>query len=341
MRSTLRDPNGGVLFSQRRKVKARRSKHLAWQTTYTVNRPQLWSAETPNVYQLTIEILDKKSRLLEAISQDIGFRQVKIEEGQLRINGELVQIQGVELNKHPTPNKEVGPLEAMKTEIRSMKAHHVNAVRHLPRDPRWYALCTQMGLYVIDEFDLEGLNLGTNGKVEPASRLNHAATVVREHRNHPSIIAWSLGHEKETLDLMEQLLSSVKTLDPLRPIHYVRIEDEEVPLLGYDWVSSGSFDLNRTTRFSPAIAWSLGSFKGSFQRNWTQLDSVDGFQGAFIGNWKAIDPSDLLAAKYLWQPVDFIWSPDDPAQLILFNQQHFAELTGGELRWKVLENGLV
>ena len=342
VRSTLRDPDGTVLFSHRRKVKDRRSNRLAWKTSYPVNRPQLWTAETPHLYQLTIELLDKKGRMLEAVSQNVGFRQVKIEEGQLRINGKLIQIQGIEFDELAGQHRGGLSLDSMEHEIQLMKFHHVNAIRNLPADPRWYALCDQMGLYVINDLDLDSqvsfkkMDIEVSGRLETDSYLEAATSMVKQYRNHSSVIAWSLGEGNSDAELWQKFLFRVKALDSSRPVCHQYSSRADMNSEGYDLIS-----MEGNAQTSPRIVWALGEQEGGFQRKWMQLDSTRGFQGAFIGRWNRIDQVDLLAAKYLWQPVNFIWTPDNPSLLTLLNQQYFASLTEGELRWKVLEDGQV
>jgi len=126
-----------------------------------------WTAETPNLYRLTLELLDKNHRTVEALTTMVGFRSVVIKNGQLLINDQPVYFKGV--NRHETDpwTGQVISEESMIRDIKLMKQNNINAVRtcHYPDDPRWYELCDYYGIYLIDEANIESHGMGYGEKV--------------------------------------------------------------------------------------------------------------------------------------------------------------------------------
>lgn len=198
----------------------------------TVENARLWTAETPELYQLLLE-LEQDGELVEVQRVDVGFRKVEIHDRQLWVNGVSIKLKGV--NRHDTHCElgHVTPIESMITDIELMKRNNINTVRtsHYPNDPRWLDLCDRYGLYVIDETDLECHGccvLGFEGcwnrlsddPVWQAAYVNRAERMVVRDINHPAIIFWSLGNESgygcNHLAMKKRILE----LDNSRPIHY-------------------------------------------------------------------------------------------------------------------------
>ncbi|TQV81141.1 DUF4981 domain-containing protein [Exilibacterium tricleocarpae] len=189
-----------------------------------VDRPQLWSDETPNLYTLALLIRDAEGRHVGAVAQQLGFRDVEIAGGQLLVNGKPVYLKGV--NRHDM-HPDVGQAitrEQMQQDIRLMKRHNINAVRtsHYPNHPYWYQLCNQYGLYVIDEANLEthGLreSIPASDPDWTAAAVDRMTNMVLRDRNHPAIIIWSLGNEAGRGDNFVKMKAAAVALDATRPV---------------------------------------------------------------------------------------------------------------------------
>ncbi|MCF0208822.1 MAG: beta-galactosidase, partial [Bacteroidaceae bacterium] len=123
-----------------------------------VDNPQMWSAETPYLYTLRLCLKNKESgEILEQIEQKVGFRDIKIKDGQLLVNGKSVRLRGVNRHEFSATLGKVMTEADMLRDILLMKQGNVNAVRtcHYPDTERWYELCDSIGLYVMDEVDIE------------------------------------------------------------------------------------------------------------------------------------------------------------------------------------------
>ncbi|MHC5269522.1 glycoside hydrolase family 2 TIM barrel-domain containing protein [Enterococcus sp. LJL98] len=190
---------------------------------------QSWNAEEPYLYTMYLEVFIA-GQLLQMIPQKVGFREVAIEEGLLKINGEPIIFKGVNRHEwHPTSGRSVS-LESMEADVQMMKAFNINAVRtaHYPNDPRFYALCDRYGLYVIDENDIETHGMELVGRWHELSDspdweptyLDRMQRMVERDKNHPSIIMWSLGNESGYGVNHLKMANWTKKRDDTRLVHY-------------------------------------------------------------------------------------------------------------------------
>ncbi|MGH3205672.1 MAG: glycoside hydrolase family 2 TIM barrel-domain containing protein, partial [Streptosporangiaceae bacterium] len=191
---------------------------------HVIEGVQPWSDERPRLY--AGEIVAGEER----IAVQIGFRRVAVVDGVLTVNGAPIRLRGV--NRHewdPRTGRTLTP-ETMLADVLAMKRHNVNAVRpsHYPPDPRFLDLCDRHGLWVIDECDLETHGFAMQGwrgnpSDDPAWRaayLDRAERTVERDKNHPCVIAWSLGNESGTGANLAAMAAWIRERDGSRLIHY-------------------------------------------------------------------------------------------------------------------------
>ncbi|MCF3176926.1 DUF4981 domain-containing protein [Streptomyces sioyaensis] len=183
-----------------------------------------WTAEDPHLYDG--ELVTPGER----IPLRIGFRTVRVEDGLLKVNGRRILLRGVNRHEfHPRHGRALGP-ETMRSDLLLMKRHHINAVRtsHYPPDPAFLDLCDELGLWVVEEGDLETHGFAQQGwrdnpvddpRWEPAL-LDRAQRMVERDKNHPSIVLWSLGNECGTGRGLSAMAAWMRERDPSRPLHY-------------------------------------------------------------------------------------------------------------------------
>ena len=189
----------------------------------------LWSAETPNLYDVEVIATDGKKSCGTA-NLKTGFRTVKIEGKLLYVNGKPILIKGVNRHEMTPYGAYVISKEDMLRDISIMKELNINTVRtcHYPDDPYWYELCDKYGLYVIDEADNEAHGLGygegaiANNPLYNKEITNRVERMMRRDRNHPSIIVWSLGNEAGNGQNFFDAYDFAKAFDPTRPVQYER-----------------------------------------------------------------------------------------------------------------------
>lgn len=196
-----------------------------------VQKPKLWTAETPNLYQAIIKLFDENGKIIEVIPQRVGFREVEIRNGHLLVNGKPILIKGV--NRHETDpiTGQTISKESMLRDIKLMKQFNINAVRnsHYPTSEYWYQLCDEYGIYVVDEANIESHGMGYDITKtlanKPSWEKAHLLRVQRMYerdKNHPSIIIWSMGNEAGNGYNFYQCYNWLKERDKTRPIQYER-----------------------------------------------------------------------------------------------------------------------
>ncbi|OZG55395.1 beta-galactosidase [Bifidobacterium tissieri] len=199
-----------------------------------------WSAEEPTLYTLTVTLNgafeDVVDDVIEVAQTRIGFRHFAIEDGIMKLNGKRIVFKGVDRHEFDARHGRAVTEEDMLWDIRFFKRHNLNAVRtsHYPNQTRWYELCDEYGVYVIDETNLEthgtwnapGDQVTADTNV-PGSRdewlgacLDRTNTMIRRDFNHPSVIIWSMGNESYAGTVIKAMSDLTHQIDPTRPVHY-------------------------------------------------------------------------------------------------------------------------
>lgn len=250
---SLFDSNGIAVFEKT--VQPKMSSGIAtFKVDEIVKNPQLWSAETPNLYRLIFEIEGRYYQQL------VGFRDVKVENGQLLVNGQPIKIKGVNRHEFDPYNARTVSYELMEKDVVLMKQNNFNAVRtaHYPHHPYFYELCDRYGLYVMDEANVESHYLWQYRNQSPVlypewkdAIVDRGVSMVMRDRNHPSVIIWSLGNESGDGPNMVAMADTIRKIDAAkRPIHY---ESKALKRpLSFDGV--GAFEKLR--RMISALQWS-------------------------------------------------------------------------------------
>ena len=267
--------------------------------TLDAGKVALWSAETPVLYGLTATLRAPAGEVIEVIPLRIGFRDVKIEGGQLLVNGRPVLIKGA--NRHEMdPDYGYYVSEGrMLEDIRIMKENNINAVRtcHYPDDARWYSLCDQYGLYVVAEANIESHGMGYGEKTLAKNPLYAKAHLERNERNvqrsinHPSVIIWSLGNEAGDGLNFDACYDWIKAYDPSRPIHHERAVYSPGSR-NTDIICPMYWDYERCEKYlaeNPAkpliqceYAHAMGNSMGGFKEYWDMTRREPKYQGGFI-----------------------------------------------------------
>lgn len=206
-----------------------------WTFTLPVEGPKLWSAETPYLYKLYIQVFNESGNLVEVIPQKVGFRRFELVDKIMRLNGERIVFKGVNRHEFNCRRGRAITKEDMLWDIKTLKQHNINAVRtsHYPNQSYWYELCDEYGIYVIDEMNLETHGSWQKmGAVEPSWNIpgnkpewqdivmDRAISMYERDKNHPSILIWSCGNESYAGEVILNVSKYFKRVDPSRLVHY-------------------------------------------------------------------------------------------------------------------------
>ena len=320
--ATLFDADQNEVFSQSMGDVVFNENEAELQLSVDVENPKKWSAEDPNLYQLVYTLKDEEGNIVETAGCNVGFREVEIinngtTESQIIVNGQPIMFKGVD--RHETSGEGGRHIteESMIEDIKLMKKYNINAVRnsHYPNEARWYELCDEYGLYVIDEANIE--SHGVNDYIPQSDEgwisacKDRMTSTIERSKVHPSILLWSLGNESYNGSCWAELGKLCKELDPTRLVHYEgdrdipevdvwsrmyrRVNDTEVmdkyknPLVW--WGNYGT---------KPALqceyAHAMGNGVGNLKEYWDVYEAYQNLQGGFI--WDYIDQSIYKKDRY-------------------------------------------
>ena len=184
-----------------------------------VDRPRLWTAETPHLYRLELKLMHGGS-LLDTQTHWVGLRQVRIVNQALQVNGRKVTLRGIDWHGlHPETGRALTE-EQLRHDVRLLKLANANLVRIIdhPPDPEFLALCDRFGLYVICPMPVGGMAHSLVVEPYAAELRSRVEATIRMARLHPSVILWSPGGEPAWTPLVEATARLVRELDPSRPL---------------------------------------------------------------------------------------------------------------------------
>ncbi|MFN8622309.1 MAG: glycoside hydrolase family 2 TIM barrel-domain containing protein [Chloroflexota bacterium] len=275
--------------------------HVSWSLTFPAVR--IWSAETPDLYPVSVALRDPDGRIVERASLRIGFRRVEVRGLDLLINGKRVFIRGVNRHDFDQHTGRVLTADKIRADLVQMKRFGFNSVRtcHYPNDPVLYDLCDELGLYVCDEADIESHAFwGTlcDDQRYLAQWVDRVSRMAMRDKNHASIILWSLGNESGYGTNHEAAAAWLRRYDPSRPLHYEGA-------IRFDWASDqGVSDLvcpmyptidalvehvtngkQRHPLIMCEYAHAMGNSCGTLADYWAAIESLPGLQGGWIWEW--------------------------------------------------------
>lgn len=269
---------------------------------------QLWSAETPNLYNIQFVQYDESGNEEYAFNTDYGFRHVEIKNNTVWVNGMQVYFKGANLqDTHPVHGRSVD-IETVKKDVVLMKQANMNIIRcsHYPRAHKMYKLFDHYGLYCMDEADVEcHYNWDNNGRLGGITQMEswkpqfveRNTRMVLSHRNFPSILFWSLGNECGGGSNFNAAFDAVKALDP-RIIHYegatrAGTSPTELFSVMYPTVAKVKNDAARNSYSQPYFmceyAHAMGNAVGNLKEYWNAIEGSKYGIGGCI--WDLVDQS--------------------------------------------------
>ncbi len=271
-----------------------------------VRRPLRWSAEAPHLYTAVVTLVAPDGREVEHTACRVGFRRVEVRNRQMLVNGQPVRITGVNRHEHDDTRGKAVTRAGMLLDVQVMKQFNVNAVRtsHYPNDAHWYDLCDEHGLYVFDEADVEAhafyQEICRDNRYAPAF-LDRGLRMVERDKNHPSIIAWSLGNESGYGAHHDAMAAWIRRRDPSRLLHYegaitwdwqggAAATDLVCPMYPQikkmvKWAKDRKAPDQRRPLIMCEFSHAMGNSNGSLGDYFDAFDRYPGLQGGFIWEW--------------------------------------------------------
>ena len=195
----------------------------------------LWSGEDAYLYTLTVILYDENGGIVEIVPQKLGFRRFEMKDRLMCLNGKRIVFRGINRHEFDVQRGRAVTEEDMIWDIRFMKRHNINAVRtcHYPNQSRWYELCDEYGIYLIDEANLESHGSWQKmGACEPSWNVpgslpewkecvvDRAKSMLERDKNHASVLIWSCGNESYAGEDILAMSKYFKERDPSRLVHY-------------------------------------------------------------------------------------------------------------------------
>mgnify|MGYP002104850243 FL=1 len=297
---------------------------------------QLWYDESPIQYKVLVE-LSKKGKTIEAYKLPVAFRKIEVDGNKILLNGKKFKIRGVNRHEFSPDQGWVISKEEMIKDLELMKQGNVNFIRnaHYPNDPRWYELCNQYGIMIMDEPNIESHGLSYLRKVLPADLpewskacIDRMRRMVIRDRQYPCVTMWSLGNEAGYGNAFVEMREITHRYDPeLRLIQYA--------------------DMNRVADIDsqtyPTADWLRQHLKGKAVRKGERGESTSIEQhgkypsgkpfllseyahaqgnslGDLIDYWELIYKHDMLIGGFIWDWVDqALWKdPSNPSAGYLY-----------------------
>ena len=288
-----------------------------------VNKPELWSAEIPNLYTLTIECFDTDGERSEVICQKIGFRRFEMKDSIMTLNGKRIVFKGVNRHEFSSISGRAITKEEVLKDIVTMKQNNINAIRtcHYPDASIIYDLCDEYGLYMIAENNLEShgswdaamhgsvpkdtIVPGDNMDWEPMM-LDRVNSCYQRDKNHPAVLIWSVGNESYGGKVIFDMSEKFRALDPYRLVHYEGIFHDRRYEATSDMESQMYTSVENVKKFlaehkeKPFImceyTHAMGNSCGAMHKYTDLSDTEPRYQGGFI--WDYIDQSILKKDRY-------------------------------------------
>lgn len=300
------------------------------EVTEVIGKVQPWSAEIPYLYEVALKLYENGEVADEAIVR-IGFRRIEVKDANFLVNGQPVLINGVNMHDFSPTGGATVQREVVEEDLRLMKQHNINAIRcsHYPKMPYFYELCDRYGFYVIDEADLE-----THGfewiqryewlNNEPGWRAAYCDRIVRmvkEHRNHPCILMWSLGNESSVGVNFTEAAEAVRSLDASRLIHYESDFNADITdvystmytrLDGLKRIGESN-DCHGKPHILCEYAHAMGNGPGNLEQYQELFRRYERLQGGFVWEWydHGIKQKDRNGRITYWYGGDFGDSPNN------------------------------
>ncbi|MEJ5350017.1 MAG: glycoside hydrolase family 2 TIM barrel-domain containing protein [Melioribacteraceae bacterium] len=309
IRYTLYDSSNKKVFSNNSDYIEVKEK-LQTTLTQKVTSPEKWSDEHPYLYKLILELIDSNQKVIEALCQRVGFRELEVKNGVAMMNGMPIYFRGTNRHEHNPVGGKTLTKELMLEDIKLLKQFNFNAVRtsHYPNDPLWYDLCDEYGILIQDEVNAEchyTENEFPSRKEYFNAFMDRFIRMVQRDKNHPSVVMWSTGNECGLDKPHYAMADYIKKFDPTRFLmHQSNWPDGEAPyvdIIGPRYPTPSRLRQIGLTRTKPVVmgeyAHAMGNSLGNFDEFWEIIYGTPHLQGGFVWDW--VDQGLKVKSKFV------------------------------------------
>ena len=281
-----------------------------------VAAPRLWSAEAPNLYDLELSLSSADGSEIEFVCQKVGFRRFEIIDCVMHLNGKRIVFKGVDRHDYCAETGRAVPEWKVRRDLLTMKRNNINAIRtsHYPNASCLYRIADELGLYVIDENNMEThgvwqmcmMGQKPQEYLLPGDRmdwqdvlLDRANSMFQRDKNHPCVLMWSCGNESSSGRVIQSMADFFRKLDDTRIVHYEGAFREPYTPGESDVVSTMYIPVAEIRKFlssyreKPYIlceyTHSMGNSNGAVHKYTEYAYEEPLFQGGFI--WDYLDQS--------------------------------------------------
>ncbi|MFV0428442.1 MAG: glycoside hydrolase family 2 TIM barrel-domain containing protein [Arachnia sp.] len=291
--ATLLDASGNEVGRDETELSLADSQAQSLTVAIDVDQPELWSVENPYLYTLVYELTDGPDSV-EFVSTRVGIREFGIVEGQMMINGSPLRINGMNRGEmHPDVGQAL-TAEIQRADLIAMRRSGVTAMRtaHYPADPDLYRLADEIGMYIMDEANVESHALrpfpGNSPEWDDAV-LDRVSSMFERDKNHASVLWWSLGNEAGPGPVFAEAADWLRAQDPTRLVHYQ--DDSSVADIDGVFYPLNDQLVERAAQTTgrPWIATeyqhAMGNSLGGIAEDWAVIESNPELQGGFVWDW--------------------------------------------------------
>lgn len=268
---------------------------------FDLENPRLWNAEAPELYDLTIELF-KDGEIVEVHSKRVGLMMSEVKDHRFLVNGSPVYIKGINRHEYDSKNGRTISVAQIEDELKLIKGNNINAIRcsHYTNHPAFYEIATELGLYVMDEADLESHGCGVTGDQGYLSKsadwyeayLDRVERMLKTNKNETCIFIWSIGNECGRGENLKKCAEYIREFDDTREVMQAQ-DDPMCPEYlhfrkdGYSPVSS--FERYEAAGYPVMLlefAHCMGNGPGFLEGYWDYIYTHQQFIGGFIWEFK-------------------------------------------------------
>ncbi len=269
----------------------------------TPEEVKTWNAEQPNLYDLFLEI-EENGRIVETHSKRVGFVKSEIKDQQFLVNGSPVLIKGINRHENNAENGRYITVEQIKRDLELIKEHNINAIRcaHYPNNPAFYEFASEMGIYVMDEGDLESHGCGITGdqgflNKTPSWRdafMDRTVRMAERDKNETCIVIWSVGNEIGTGENCEACAEYLRSRKDKKPVQYHAPNRDSQAFIGNGYcnmiklqrVLDGAGDTEQPLCLIE-YAHAMGNGPGNMQRIWDFVIDNPRYAGGYVWEFRS------------------------------------------------------